>query len=139
VLSGVREAKAVADDRGEARTDAQQLTRAEPVPDPDHDYDTEKPDDQSSDDRGANGLLAHDEQSDDRGCERGASVDETGEYRGDVRPVVGEERERGAVQERREDERVSPSRQFARQRRTSDGGHGDERHCASGALTVSPG
>src|ERR1035441_1708271 len=76
VASGVREAKAVTDHSAEACANAQQLTRAEPVPHPDYDHDAEKSDYQSSNDHGAKRFLAQDEERENQRGQRGARVDE---------------------------------------------------------------
>lgn len=122
MASGVREAKAVTDDRAEARADAQQLICAETVPDSDDDHYSEEADAQPCDDHRAKGLLAHDEEYDDQRGQRGARVDQTCQYRRNMGLAVGEEGEGSAIQERRENEQVSPRLPFPGQRRASDAG-----------------
>ena len=131
VSSGVRETKAVTDDGAEARADAQQLTCAETVPDSDDDHYAEEADAQPSDDRGAKGLLAQDEECDDQRGQRGARVDETCQYRRNMGLAVGEEGEGSAIQERRENEQVSPRLPLPGQRCASDAGD-HEKGCRTG-------
>ena len=129
VASGVRETKAVTDDGAKARADAQQLTRAEPVPDSDDDHDAEEADAQPSDDHGAKGLLAQDEDCDDQRGQRGARVDETCQYRRNMGLAVGEEGEGSAIQERRENEQVAPRLPLPWQRCARDAGDHEKGYC----------
>ena len=121
VAAGVGEGDVVAGDSTQAGADPEQLSAAEPVPHADHDEHTGKADSEPGDDSWVGSLLAKDGECGEQRGERGEGVDDPGEHCGDVGLPVGEQGERGAVEEHGEHEQMSPRARPARQPGASGG------------------